>query len=79
MGFLVMGCFWGRPRPYFTVGLAGSVGFWGTFRVGKGASSSSDLAVASGSFGLAVTSSLSGLAVASSSSGLILWVSLGRK
>jgi len=31
------------------VGLVGLVGFWGTFRVGKGASSSSNLVVASGS------------------------------
>jgi len=46
------------------------VGFWGTSRVGKGASSSSNLVVAS---------SLSNLAVASSLSGLTLWVFLGRK
>jgi len=52
------------------VGIAGLVGFWRTSRVGKGASSLFDLAVAS---------SLSGSAVASSLSGLILWVSLGRK
>ena len=44
------------------------MGFWGTFRVGKGASNLSDLAVTSGLFGLAVTSSLSSLT---------LWVSLG--
>jgi len=37
------------------------VGFWGISRVGKGASSLSNLAVASGLSGLAVTSSLSGL------------------
>jgi len=58
----------GRPQPRFIVGLVGSVGFWGTFGVGKGASSSSDLAVASG---------LSGLVVASSSFSLTLWVFLG--
>jgi len=52
------------------VGIVGLVGFWRTSRVGKGASSLSDLAVAS---------SLSSLAVTSSSSGLTLWVSLGRK
>jgi len=48
----------------------GLVGFWRTFRVGKGASSLFDLAVASG---------LSSLAVTSSSSSSTLWVSLGRK
>jgi len=58
MGFLVIGCFWGRPWLRFTAGL---VGFWGTSRVDKGTSSSSNSAVASSSFGLAVTSSLSGL------------------
>jgi len=35
------------------------VGFWGTSRVGKGASSLFDLVVASGSSGLAVASSSS--------------------
>jgi hypothetical protein len=40
-----MGCFWGRPQPRFTVGIVGLVGFWGTFRVGKGAFSLSNLAV----------------------------------
>jgi len=46
------------------------VGFWGTSKVGKGASSLSNLAVAS---------SLSSLAVSSSSSSLTLWVFSGRK
>ena len=50
----------------------GLVGFWGTSRVGKGASSSFDSAVASGLSGLVVASSLSGSAVASSSSSLVL-------
>jgi len=48
------------------------VGFWRTFRVGKGASSLFSSAVASGLFGLVVTSNLSSSAVASSSSGLTL-------
>jgi len=51
------------------VGIAGLVGFRRTFRVGKGASSSSSLAVASSLSSSAVTSSLSSSAVASSSSG----------
>jgi len=46
------------------------MGFRRTSRVGKGASSLSSSAVASGLFGLAVTSSLSSSAVASSSSSL---------
>jgi len=50
------------------VGIVGSVGFRRTFRVGKGASSLSSSAVASGLSGLVVTSSLFSLAVASSSS-----------
>jgi len=44
------------------------VGFWRTSGVGKSASSSSDLAVASGLSSSAVTSGLSGLVVTSSSS-----------
>jgi hypothetical protein len=47
----IIGCFRGRPRPRFIVGLVGS---WGTSKVGRGAS------ILSGS---AVTSSLSGLAL----------------
>jgi hypothetical protein len=43
MGFSVtgsvMGCFQGRPRPYF--GLAGLIDSWETSGVGKGAFSSS--------------------------------------
>ena len=54
------------------VGIVGLVGFWGASRVGKGASSLSNSAVASGSSYLAVTSSLSSLVVASSLSSLIL-------
>jgi len=50
----------------------GLVGFWRTFRVGKGASSLSNSAVASSLSSLVVTSSLSGLAFASSSSSLTL-------
>ena len=46
----------------------GSISSWGTFKVGRGASSLSDLAVAS---------SLSGLAVISYLSGLMLQVFLG--
>ena len=46
------------------------MGFWGTFRVGKGASSL---------FNSVVASSSSGLVVASSLSSLMLWVFLGRK
>jgi hypothetical protein len=68
MVFLVTGCFRGRPRPHFTVGIAGSVGFWRTSRVGKGASSSSNSAVASSLSGSAVTSGLSSSAVTFSSS-----------
>ena len=48
----------------------GLVSSWGISKVDRGASSSSDLAVASG---------LSGSAVASSLSGLTSWVFLGRK
>ena len=68
--FSVIGFLQGHPRLRFTVGLVGLVGFQGTSRVGKGASSLSNLVVASGLFGLAV---------ASSSSGLTLWVFLGQK
>jgi len=50
----------------------GLVGFWRTSRVGKGASSLFNLAVASGLSSLAVTSGLSSLVVASSSFGLTL-------
>jgi len=50
----------------------GLVGFWRTFRVGKGASSLSSSAVASSLSSLVVTSSLSSSVVASSSSGLTL-------
>ena len=57
----------------------GLVGFWGASRVGKSASSLSDLAVASSLSYSAVASNLSGLAVASSLSSLTSWVSLGRK
>jgi len=70
MVFLVIGCFQGRPQPRFMVGIAGLVGFRRTSGVGKGASSSSNSAVAS---------SLSGLAVTSSLSSLTSWVSLGQK
>jgi hypothetical protein len=77
--FLVTGCFQGRPRPRFTVGIVGLVGFWGTSRVGKGASSSSNSAGASGLSGSVVASSSSSSAVASSSSNLTSWVSSGRK
>jgi len=58
--FSVMGFLWGRPRPRFIAGLVGLVGFWGTSRVGKGASSLSNSAVASGSSSLVVASGLSG-------------------
>ena len=57
----------------------GLVSFQGTFRVGKGASSSSNSAVTSSLSSLVVTSSLSSLAVTSSSSSLTLQVSLGQK
>jgi len=66
--FSVIGFLRGRPRLRFTAGLVGLVGFWGTSRVGKGAFSLFNSAVASG---------LSGLAVASSLSSLTLWVFLG--
>ena len=56
-----MGCFWGRPRPHFIAGLTGLVSSWGTFKVGKGASSSSNSAVASSSSSSMVVSRLSGL------------------
>ena len=58
-----MGFLRGRPWPRFIVGLVGLVGFWGTSRVGKNASSLSNLVG---------TSSLSSLAVASSLSSLTL-------
>ena len=79
MVFLVTGCSRGRPRPRFIVGIAGSVGFWRTSGVGKGASSLFNSAVASGLSSLAVTSSLSSSAVTSSSSSLTLWVSSDQK
>ena len=63
MGFLVIGCFWGRPQLYFIAGLAGLVSLQGASRVGKGTSSL---------FNSASTSSLSSLVGASSSSGLML-------
>ena len=48
------------------------MGFWGTSRVGKGASSLSNLVSTSSSSGLAGASSLSSSAVTSSLSGLAL-------
>ena len=48
------------------------MGFWRTSRVGKGTSSSSDSAVASGLSSSAVTSGLSSSAFTSSLSGLTL-------
>ena len=68
--FSVMGFLRGRLRLRFAAGLVGLVGFQGTSRVGKGASSLSVSVVAS---------SLSSLAVASSSSSSTLQVFLGRK
>ena len=59
--FLVIGCFWGRPQPRFIINIAGLVGFWGTSKVGKNASSLSNLAVAFSLSGLVVAFSLSGL------------------
>ena len=44
VGFLVMGCFWGRFWPYFTAGLVGLVSLRGTFRVSKSAYSLFSLA-----------------------------------
>ena len=67
-----MGYFWRRPRLRFIVGLVGLVGFWGTSRVGKGVSSSSNSAVVFGLSGLIDISSLSSLVVTSSLSSLIL-------
>ena len=53
-----MGCFWGRPQLHFIAGLSGS---WRTSRVGKGTSSLSNFAVASGLSSSAVAFSLSSL------------------
>ena len=74
-----MGFLRGRPRPRFTAGLAGLVGFWGTSRVGTGASSLSDSAGASSLSDSAGASSSFSLAGASSSSSLTLLVFLDRK
>jgi hypothetical protein len=51
-GLSIIGCYWGRPRLRFAVGLVGLVGLRGTSRVGRGASSSSSSAGASSSSGL---------------------------
>ena len=47
IGFSVIGCFQGRPRLRFTVGLVGLVGSQRTSKVGRGASISSSSVVAS--------------------------------
>ena len=60
-----MGFLQGRPWPRFIAGLIGLVGFQGTFRVGKGASSSFSL--------IGVSIGVSSL------SGLTLQLSLGQK
>ena len=51
-GFLFIGCFQGRPRLRFIVGLTGLVSSLGTSRVDGGASNSSSSAVASSSSSL---------------------------
>ena len=61
------------------MGSAGSVGFWGTSLVGKGASSLSGSAGVSSSSSSTVASGLFCLTVASSSSGLTSWVVLGQR
>ena len=52
IGFSIIGCFRGRPRPRFTAGLVGLVGLRGTSGVGRGASYLSSSAGASNSSSL---------------------------
>ena len=75
MGFLVIGCFWGRPRLRFTAGLVGLVGFWGASKVGgdtsKVGGGTSKVGRGTSKVGRG-TSSLSSLVGASSLSSLAL-------